>query len=120
MRARFLECARGRLVGRLPFARADQRLGQVDPRLARALPLDLLLLPLANGRVRGVRSLLPAPAEQLRDRNIDNAYDISQFTPNFTMSRNLGRRLDRPTIRGQFQPGRGEPNASFFVDGEIS
>jgi outer membrane receptor protein involved in Fe transport len=56
-------------------------------------------------------------AQQLRDRNIDNAYNVAEYTPNFTMARNLGRRLDRPIIRGQFQPGRGEPNASFFVDG---
>ena len=54
--------------------------------------------------------------EQLRERNIDNAYDIANFTPNFSMARNLGRRLDSPIIRGQFNPGRGRANASFFVD----
>jgi outer membrane receptor protein involved in Fe transport len=55
-------------------------------------------------------------AEQLRERGIDNAYDVAQFTPNFNMSRNLGRRLDRPIIRGMFPPGRGRANAGFFVD----
>jgi outer membrane receptor protein involved in Fe transport len=54
--------------------------------------------------------------EQLRERGIDNAYDVAQFTPNFNMARNLGRRLDRPIIRGQFPPGRGKANAGFFVD----
>ncbi len=32
------------------------------------------------------------------------------------MARNLGRRLDRPIIRGMFPPGRGKANAGFFVD----
>lgn len=54
--------------------------------------------------------------QQLRERNIDNAYDVAQFTPNFNMARNLGRRLDRPIIRGMFPPGRGKANAGFFVD----
>ena len=54
--------------------------------------------------------------KQLRERNIDNAYDIAAFTPNFNMARNLGRRLDRPIIRGMFPPGRGRANAAFFVD----
>ncbi|MDP6437628.1 MAG: TonB-dependent receptor [Gammaproteobacteria bacterium] len=54
--------------------------------------------------------------KQLRERNIDNAYDVADFTPNFNMARNLGRRLDRPIIRGMFPPGRGRATASFFVD----
>jgi len=58
-------------------------------------------------------------AEQLRDRNIQTGYDVALFTPNFNFSRNLGRRLDVPTIRGQFSPliSDTEPNASFFIDG---
>ncbi|MDP6435946.1 MAG: TonB-dependent receptor plug domain-containing protein [Gammaproteobacteria bacterium] len=58
-------------------------------------------------------------AKALRDRNIDNAYDLASFTPNFNLNRILGRRLDNPTIRGQFGPqvGGTAPNASFFVDG---
>ncbi len=53
----------------------------------------------------------------LRDRNIQNIYDVALFTPNFTFTRNLGRRLDAPNIRGQFSPLLGQANASFFVDG---
>ncbi len=55
----------------------------------------------------------------LRDRNINSAYNLSAFTPNFSFSPNLGRRLDVPNIRGQFGPliGSTSPNASFFVDG---
>ena len=58
-------------------------------------------------------------AKALRDRNIDNAYDLADFTPNFNFNRVLGRRLDNPIIRGQFGPlvGGTAPNASFFVDG---
>jgi outer membrane receptor protein involved in Fe transport len=55
--------------------------------------------------------------KQLKERNIENVYDIAAFTPNFQMNRNLGRRLDRPIIRGVNPPGRGRANASFFVDG---
>ncbi|MBS95161.1 MAG: hypothetical protein CL799_12045 [Chromatiales bacterium] len=61
-------------------------------------------------------SIVAFGEKQLRERNIDNAYDVAAFTPNFNMARNLGRRLDRPIIRGQFPPGRGRANASFFVD----
>jgi outer membrane receptor protein involved in Fe transport len=61
-------------------------------------------------------SIVAFTDKQLRERNISNAYDVAKFTPNFTMARNLGRRLDSPIIRGQFNPGRGRANASFFVD----
>ena len=55
----------------------------------------------------------------MRDRNINSAYGLSAFTPNFSFSPNLGRRLDVPNIRGQFGPliSSVEPNASFFIDG---
>lgn len=55
----------------------------------------------------------------MRDRNINSPYSLSAFTPNFSFSPNLGRRLDVPNIRGQFGPliSGTEPNASFFVDG---
>ena len=58
-------------------------------------------------------------SKQLRDRNIADAYDLANFTPNFNLTQNLGRRLDNPTIRGQFGPliGGTAPNGSFFVDG---
>ena len=58
-------------------------------------------------------------AKGLRDRNIRDGYDLANFTPNFSLTQNLGRRLDVPNIRGQFGPliGGTAPNASFFVDG---
>jgi outer membrane receptor protein involved in Fe transport len=57
-------------------------------------------------------------AQGLRDRNIQDAYDLAKFTPNFQLNTNLGRRLDNPIIRGQFGPLIGStPNASFFIDG---
>ncbi len=62
-------------------------------------------------------SIVAFDTKQLLERNIDNVYDVAQFTPNFQMSRNLGRRLDSPIIRGQAAPGRGRANAGFFVDG---
>ena len=40
-------------------------------------------------------------ADMIRERNIQNAYDIAKFTPNFKLSRNLGRRLDRPDPMSQ-------------------
>ena len=56
--------------------------------------------------------------EEMRDRNIEGIYGIAEATPNFTMSRTLGRRLDAPTVRGQFTPqiGSSESNAAFYVD----
>jgi outer membrane receptor protein involved in Fe transport len=63
-------------------------------------------------------SITALTAETLKARRINNAYDVAAFTPNFNFAPNLGRRLDAPTIRGQFGPLVGtEPNASFFVDG---
>ena len=60
----------------------------------------------------------------LQDRNIDNAYDLADYTPNFQFNRNIvGRRLDAPNIRGQFSPllggspAQGGANAAFFIDG---
>jgi outer membrane receptor protein involved in Fe transport len=64
-------------------------------------------------------SITAFTAEGMRKRNIQDAYDMANFTPNFSMTPNLGRRLDNPTIRGQFGPliGGTAPNGSFFVDG---
>ena len=63
-------------------------------------------------------------AEQLRARNINNAYDLATFTPNFNFSPNIiGRQLDAPNIRGQFSPllggspAIGSSNVAFYVDG---
>lgn len=57
----------------------------------------------------------------LRDRNIQTAYDVATFTPNFSFNRNsVGRRLDAPSIRGQFTPLQNfgsEGNVAFYVDG---
>jgi outer membrane receptor protein involved in Fe transport len=64
-------------------------------------------------------SITALTAESLKEKRILDAYDVADFTPNFTFSQNLGRRLDVPNIRGQFGPfiGGTAPNASFFVDG---
>ena len=64
-------------------------------------------------------SITALTAQGLRDRNITNTYDLANATPNFSMTRNLGRRLEAPTIRGQFGTllNITGPNASFFVDG---
>ncbi len=44
--------------------------------------------------------------------------DVALLTPNFNTERQVGRRLDRPTIRGQSAPSTGaDPNASYFIDG---
>jgi iron complex outermembrane receptor protein len=59
--------------------------------------------------------------EALRDRNIQTAYDVAIVTPNFSFNRNsVGRRLDAPSIRGQFTPLQNfgsEGNVAFYVDG---
>ncbi|MBM3514978.1 MAG: Plug domain-containing protein, partial [Alphaproteobacteria bacterium] len=56
--------------------------------------------------------------ESLREKNIGNVYDLAQFTPNYKEIPQLGRRLDRPTIRGQAGTNVfGEANASYFIDG---
>ncbi len=59
--------------------------------------------------------------EALRERNIQSAYDVATFTPNFSFQRNsVGRRLDAPSIRGQFTPLANfgsEGNVAFYVDG---
>ena len=46
-------------------------------------------------------SITAFTAETLRQRNIANIYELSAATPNFVTTPQLGRRLDRPTIRGQ-------------------
>ncbi len=64
-------------------------------------------------------SITAFTAQAIRDRNIQDSYDLAAFTPNFNFTQNLGRRLDVPNIRGQFGPLNAStpPNASFFVDG---
>ena len=59
--------------------------------------------------------------EALRERNIQTVYDVATFTPNFNFNRSaVGRRLDAPSIRGQFTPQQNfgsEGNVAFYVDG---
>jgi len=57
-------------------------------------------------------------AEQLQRVGAGDNEDIALLTPNFNTVRQIGRRLDRPTIRGQSAAAvGGEPNASYFIDG---
>ena len=57
-------------------------------------------------------------AEQLEAKGISNNYEVALFTPNFSTQKQVGRTLDRPTIRGMAASStNGEPNASYFVDG---
>jgi iron complex outermembrane receptor protein len=57
-------------------------------------------------------------AEQLQAQGIRNNYQLADFTVNFNTMQQLGRRDDRPVIRGQTASAqRGEPNASYFIDG---
>ena len=63
-------------------------------------------------------SITAFSVDGLRQRNITTVYNLAEFTPNFQLNRNLGRRLDAPAVRGQFTPLVGtEPNAAFYVDG---
>ena len=63
-------------------------------------------------------SISALTGEQMRERGIQDNYGVAAFTPNFNTSQRVGRQLDRPTIRGMANPAvRGEPNASYFIDG---
>ena len=66
-------------------------------------------------------SITAFDADALKDRNIQSVYDVATFTPNFSFTRNVvGRRLDAPSIRGQFSPLNNfgsEGNVAFYVDG---
>jgi iron complex outermembrane receptor protein len=57
-------------------------------------------------------------AEQLQSAGVTNNYGVALLTVNFNTAAQLGRRLDRPVIRGMAAPAvGGEPNASYFIDG---
>ena len=57
-------------------------------------------------------------SEQLQNAGVANNYEVATLAPNFNTLQQVGRRLDRPTIRGQASPAvTGEANASYFVDG---
>lgn len=66
-------------------------------------------------------SITAFDADALKDRNIQSVYDVATFTPNFSFTRNVvGRRLDAPSIRGQFSPLNNfgsEGNVAFYIDG---
>jgi outer membrane receptor protein involved in Fe transport len=63
-------------------------------------------------------SITAFSGEQMRARGIANNYDLAYCTPNFNTVKQVGRRLDRSVIRGMAAPStRGEPNASYFIDG---
>ncbi|MDG1463395.1 MAG: TonB-dependent receptor, partial [Gammaproteobacteria bacterium] len=63
-------------------------------------------------------SITALSAGQLQQVGATNNYDVALLTPNFSTNQQLGRRLDRPVIRGQSAPAvGGEPNASYFIDG---
>jgi len=57
-------------------------------------------------------------AETLERAGAFDNEDVALLTPNFSTNRQVGRRLDRPTIRGMAAPSTGSaPNASYFIDG---
>jgi outer membrane receptor protein involved in Fe transport len=63
-------------------------------------------------------SITAFSGDAMRERGIQNNYDVASFTPNFSAVQRVGRQLDRPTIRGMANPAvRGESNASYFIDG---
>ena len=63
-------------------------------------------------------SITAFTAEKLRESGAVNNYDVALLTVNFNTLQQNGRRQDRPVVRGQAAPAnRGEPNASYFIDG---
>ena len=57
-------------------------------------------------------------AEQIQEMGLRNDDDVALMTVNFNTLAQLGRRLDRPIVRGMAAPETfGEPNASYFIDG---
>lgn len=63
-------------------------------------------------------SITAFSADQLLDIGAYNNDDVARMTVNFNTVSQIGRRLDRPVIRGMAAPATfGEPNASYFIDG---
>lgn len=57
-------------------------------------------------------------ADQLIAKGLTSDYDVANFTVGFRTLPQAGRDIDRPIIRGMAGPNtRGEPNASYFLDG---
>lgn len=55
---------------------------------------------------------------QLQGMGLTSDYDVANFTIGFQTLQQTGRDVDRPIIRGMSNPPtRGEPNASYFIDG---
>ncbi|MDH4022684.1 MAG: TonB-dependent receptor plug domain-containing protein, partial [Gammaproteobacteria bacterium] len=63
-------------------------------------------------------SVVALGAAELQGRGFTSDYDIANFTIGFRTLAQTGRDIDRPIIRGMGAPStRGEPNASYFIDG---
>lgn len=93
----------------------------VDGALAQQLSIEEITVT-ARKREENLQdiplSITAFTVEGLKQRNITTVYELSANTPNFVTTPQLGRRLDRPTFRGQAGTlVRGEPNASYFIDG---
>jgi len=92
----------------------------VEPVIAQTGPEEIVVT--ARKREESLQevplSLTAFSAEQLQKTGATNNYDVALLTPNFNTMAQLGRRLDRPVIRGMAAPAvGGEPNASYFIDG---
>jgi iron complex outermembrane receptor protein len=63
-------------------------------------------------------SIVALGSAELQGRGLNSDYDIANFTVGFRTLAQTGRDIDRPIIRGMGAPStRGEPNASYFIDG---
>lgn len=63
-------------------------------------------------------SIVALGSAELQGRGFNSDYDIANFTVGFRTLAQTGRDIDRPIIRGMGAPAtRGEPNASYFIDG---
>lgn len=63
-------------------------------------------------------SVATLSAAQLESLGLRSDYDIASYTVGFRTLQQVGRDSDRPIIRGMASPPtRGEPNASYFIDG---
>lgn len=99
-------------------------LGAPGPATAQAQDVDEVIVS-ARKREESLQevplSIAVFDTEALQERNIQTVYDVATFTPNFSFNRNsVGRRLDAPSIRGQFTPLQNfgsEGNVAFYVDG---
>lgn len=63
-------------------------------------------------------SIATFSSQQLIEQGLRNSRDIANFTVGYRTLEQTGRDIDRPIIRGMAAPStRGEPNASYFIDG---